>query len=198
MAEPEPPDRRGWRFPPERREVLSNPERLRPDKPLRAIHPTAGETALDVGAGTGFWTVPLAELVGPTGRVIAADIEPVMLADLRELIAARNLSNVEVLQTGEADLPLPDGVVDLAVMGYVLHEPPDASAFLHEVARVLRPRGRVLVIEWHKKDTEEGPPVEHRIAEQDAVKLLEAAGFDVHPVAAASSDVYVLAGVRLD
>jgi ubiquinone/menaquinone biosynthesis C-methylase UbiE len=190
----------GWRFPPERRHVLNAEERweeLQPAHLLALAGVAQGHTAIDVGAGTGFWIGPLIAAVGPSGKVYAADIEPLMLDDLRELVSRQNLSNVEVVQSGEASVPLPDAVADIALMSFVLHEPPDPAAFLRETARLLQPTGRLLLVEWHKKETEKGPPVEHRIAEEEALELLRTAGFSPVSMKAPSDDMYVFVAARL-
>src|SRR5437660_9250172 len=104
---------RGWRFPAERRDVLKAADRNEwlPAEPiLQTIGVGAGETAVDVGAGTGFWTEPLARLVGPTGRVIAVDVEPIMLNEIRTLTVQRGLTNVDLVQSGDASIPLDDGI----------------------------------------------------------------------------------------
>jgi ubiquinone/menaquinone biosynthesis C-methylase UbiE len=98
----------GRRFPPERRNVLKDEERLRtlPPKPLlEAAGFTAGDSVLDIGAGTGFWTAPLGEIVGPEGRVIALDVEPIMLDELRDLVSTRGLVNIETVQSEDMSIP---------------------------------------------------------------------------------------------
>lgn len=187
--------RQGWRFPPERREVLVSEERRQalPPEPILAMADIrSGETALDLGAGNGFWIEALSRLVGPEGRVIAADVEPVMLDDLRTLVRERNLSNVEIVQSEEASVPLESGTVDVVLLAYVLHEPADPSGFLREVVRLLKPAGRVLVIEWHDRPTETGPPLEVRISAEEARALLGDAGLSVDTVDTSRDEIYLL------
>jgi ubiquinone/menaquinone biosynthesis C-methylase UbiE len=184
----------GWRFPPERRDALKAADRnewLPPEPILRAAGVGAGETAIDVGAGTGFWTEPLARLVGPTGRVIAVDVEPIMLDEIRTLAAGRGLTNVEVVQSGDS-IPLDDSIADLVVLGFVLHEPSDLDAFLAEVVRLLKPAGRVLVIEWEDHPTESGPPLEYRVSAEEARALLYAVGLSVERIKSPTDDAYIL------
>jgi ubiquinone/menaquinone biosynthesis C-methylase UbiE len=188
----------GHQFPVDRREVLKDPERLRwlPPKPLLEEAGFApGSTVIDVGAGTGFWTAPLAELVGPEGRVIALDVEPIMLDELRALVAEQQLQNVEIVQSEELSFPLPDGAADGAVLGFMLHHPPDPAAFLREVRRVLRPGGRVLSVDWHKHETEQGPPVQHRLSDDETCVLLAEAGFSVCGLKSPTDDVHILVGM---
>jgi ubiquinone/menaquinone biosynthesis C-methylase UbiE len=194
-----PHEHKPHRFPPERRHLLNDEERLRrmpPEPLLVAAGIRAGQTVVDVGAGTGFWTGPLSTLVGPTGRVLAVDVEPVMHDELRTLIKTRDLTNVEVVPSEEDSIPLGDAMADAAVLGFVLHEPADPSAFLHEICRVLRPAAHVLVADWQKKPTDVGPPLEHRLAEDEVVAMLEGETFEVERLEVPNSDVYVLVGVR--
>ena len=185
----------GWRFPPERRDVLKAEDRsewIPPVPLLQAAGVRAGETAIDVGAGTGFWTAPLARLVGPTGTVFAVDVEPLMLEEIRAMVAEHGLTNVEIVHSGEASIPLNDGLADLVLLGFVLHEPPDVEAFLAEIVRLLKPDGRVLVIEWQDHPTEAGPPLEYRVSAEEARALLGAAGLTVERLVSPTDDVYVL------
>lgn len=189
----------GHRFPAERRHVLNDAERKRrlpPEAVLGQLGVTSGAMVADIGAGTGFWTRPLSQLVGPTGRVYAVDVEPVMLDDLRALIQSEGLDNVEVVASQETAIPLPDAVADLAVLGFVFHEPADHAAFAREVTRLLRSGGRALVIDWEKRATEKGPPVEHRLARGEARTYLEAAGLRVRHVDFPADEVYILLGTK--
>lgn len=187
--------RQGWRFPPERREVLVSEERrqaLPPEQILAMADIQTGETVLDLGAGNGFWIEALSRLVGPDGTVIAADVEPVMLDDLRAVVRDRNLTNVEVVQSEETSVPLESGTVDVVLLAYVLHEPADPMEFLREVVRLLKPAGRVFVVEWHDRPTESGPPLEVRISAQEARALLGDAGLSVDTVDTSRDEIYLL------
>lgn len=186
---------RGWRFPPERREVLKAEDRnqwLPPDPVLEAAGVSPGETVVDVGAGTGFWTEPLVRRVGPSGRVFAVDVEPIMVEEIRTLVAERGLANVDVVQSDETSIPLDDGIADLVMLGFVLHEPDEVDSFLAEVVRLLKPAGRVLVVEWEDHPTEGGPPLEHRISAEEARALLGAAGLAVQQLHSPTDDAYIL------
>jgi ubiquinone/menaquinone biosynthesis C-methylase UbiE len=177
------------------RDVLKDPERLRwlpPEPLLQEAGFASGSTVLDIGAGTGFWTAPLAALVGPEGRVIAVDIEPIMLDELRALIAEKGLQNVDIVQSDEVSIPLPDRVADSAVLGFMLHHPPDPAAFLREVRRLLKPGARVLSVDWHKHETEQGPPLVHRLSDEETCVLLSEAGFSVCGLKSPTDDVHVL------
>ncbi|GAC1364758.1 MAG: class I SAM-dependent methyltransferase [Acidimicrobiales bacterium] len=187
----------GHRFPAERRHVLKNAERLRwlpPEPLLRASGIQPGEVAVDIGAGTGFWTLPLSRLVGPAGLVYAVDVEPVMLEELRTLVTEKRLTNVQVVGSSEREIPLSSGIADVAVAGFVVHEPADPPAFLSEIVRLLRPGGRLIVVDWHKRPTEDGPPLEQRLAQREVEAFLGDAGLAVEQRESPNADIYVVRG----
>jgi SAM-dependent methyltransferase len=117
---------------------------------LLAPYVCEGMTVLEPGPGMGFFTLELARRVGSTGRVVAIDVQPRMLATLRRRAERAGLgARIETRQASGADL----GVGDLAgragfVLAFALvHELPDAAAFFAQVGRALAPGGRVLVAE---------------------------------------------------
>jgi ubiquinone/menaquinone biosynthesis C-methylase UbiE len=107
-----------------------------------------GMTVADVGAGDGWFTFYLAERVGSSGRVIAEDIDARALQAVREKCAQGNVTNVAVL-VGEVEDPrLPAGTVDLALMVNVVSALENAKRFLRQLAKGLKPDGRLVVIDW--------------------------------------------------
>lgn len=104
-----------------------------------------GVAILDVGAGTGFLTVELAQRCGPDSRVIAVDSWPQAMERLRRKVAHMELANVELLERDAASLGLPDASVDLAVSNLGVNNFDNADAVMDEIARVLKP-GAVLVL----------------------------------------------------
>lgn len=182
------------KFNPERWERLVSEERhalLAPGTFLDEIGVEPGSVVADLGAGPGFFTAPLAPRVGPEGRIYAVDIAPEMIRLLRD----RDLpAQVEIRLSGENRLPIPDGEVDLALLAFVLHELEAPDAFLQEVRRVLRPGGRLVVLEWVKQAEEMGPPLEERLAEEESARILTESSFRIagrgHPNA---SNYYLIA-----
>lgn len=137
-----------------------------------------GMRVADIGAGTGFFTWPAARRVGPRGHVYAVDQAPEMLEELRRKLAAAPEPAIEVLQSLETRIPIPDGSVDVAFLACVLHELDGAGSLL-ECRRILRAGGTLAVVDWKKIDQDEGPPVEHRLSEGDAERVLRESGFEV-------------------
>jgi SAM-dependent methyltransferase len=93
-----------------------------PDRALDAIRIEKGSTVADVGAGSGYMTVRMARRVGPEGRVYATDIQPQMLAMLRERLQKERLSNVTPVQGAIDDPRLPPETLDLILLVDVYHE----------------------------------------------------------------------------
>src|SRR5262245_11828371 len=132
--------------------MLNSPERVRvtrPDELLRAAGAGPGATVVDYGCGPGFLTIPAAELVGSGGRAIGVDIEPRMRALVAERARERGLTNVAGLDPAGA-AALPDGSADVVAAGLFLHDLAGAERgrALDELARLCRPGGQLLVVEW--------------------------------------------------
>jgi len=160
------------KFAPEKADRLESPERralLPPRETLQRFGLGAGMTFVDVGAGTGYFTRAAAEIVGPQGAAIAVDSSPEMLAILR----SRNGTGVmRTLLSTDYAIPLEDGIADLVMVAFVLHETVDRGRFLAELRRLLKPGGRILIVEWKKQDDEHGPPREERLAPEDLEDVL--------------------------
>ena len=103
----------------------------------------AGEHVVDVGSGGGIDSLIAAKMVGPSGRVIGVDMTPAMLDKARTSAAAAGLSNVEFREGFGEALPVEDGWADVVISNGVLNLMPDKDAALREMARVLRPGGRL-------------------------------------------------------
>jgi ubiquinone/menaquinone biosynthesis C-methylase UbiE len=138
------------RDPKQYQQVLENPDRvaaLQVDKVVASLGLTAGMRVADLGAGTGVFTVPLARAVGPGGKVFAIDIDPALLAIVREKAVAGQLSNIQTVVAGETDPQVP-GPVDLIFLADTLHHLPNQGTYVKQFSRLLRPGGRVSIIEF--------------------------------------------------
>ncbi|MDA8441446.1 MAG: class I SAM-dependent methyltransferase [Peptococcaceae bacterium] len=152
------------KFDPSNRQKLNSEKRravLPPDQVIKDINVAPQSTWADIGCGTGYFSIPLAEKVN---QVYALDIRSEMLDELRANIAQLSLRNVAVLQSQESSFPLPNGAADGALVAFVLHEVDEPQLFILEVARILKPGGKAIIIEWVKNVSTMGPPLEHRLA----------------------------------
>ncbi len=113
--------------------------------PLAAAALREGETVLDLGSGAGFDAFLAARAVGPTGRVIGVDMTDEMLAKARDNARRTGLSNVEFRKGYIEALPVEDASIDVVLSNCVINLVPDKAAVYREVARVLRPGGRMVV-----------------------------------------------------
>jgi ubiquinone/menaquinone biosynthesis C-methylase UbiE len=111
----------------------------------RVIELQPGERVLEIGPGTGYYTLDLADWVGAEGRVEILDLQQEMLDHTSRRAAERGLANVGVTQGDAQSLPFEDSSFDAALLVATLGEIPDQEAALREVARVLRPGGRLVV-----------------------------------------------------
>ena len=113
---------------------------------LRSIlRPEPGERILEIGPGTGYYTLDMAEWVGPEGRIEIFDLQQEFLDHTAHRAAERNLTNVVPTQGDAAALPYEDDSMDAVVLTAVLGEIPDPVAALRQIARVLKPTGRLIV-----------------------------------------------------
>jgi len=132
--------------------LLLNPLRKLLENPDKMLAPFVqeGMMVLEPGCGMGYFTLPLARMVGPKGRVVAAEIQPKMLSVLeRRARKAGLLDRIELRQIGPEGFGIEDlsGMVDFAAALHMVHEVPDQTSFFTEVWKALKPEGKLLVIE---------------------------------------------------
>lgn len=170
----------GHKFDTKNIEKLDNPERRREMPPRETLEKfglenVGGATFLDIGCGIGYFTIGAAEIL-EGGRVIGIDILDELLEHAWE--RADIMENIEFRKSDEYEFPVEDESIDYALMANVLHEVEDKVKYLLEVKRVLKVKGELYVIEWDKKEMEQGPPVEHRLSRDEVKLLCEKAGFN--------------------
>ena len=156
-----------------------------PARLWRRVGLRPGQTVVDVGAGTGFYSFPAAQLVGTKGCVYAVDISAELVELIRERSSRRHLSNVVPVLSSRTHIPIEDAVADVALLANVLHGIPPST--VDETVRLLRPGGRLVDVDWKKAKTVDGPPEEHRLTPGEATAALSARGlvmvdsFDLGP-----------------
>jgi len=141
---------------------LDRPERRKavpPSDIIARMRLSGKETLADVGAGIGYFSIPFSSKVK---EVIAVDAEPKMLRLLEERAAVKRRPNVSTLLGDALYLPFEDGAVDRVFLAFVYHELALSALALEEASRVLKPEGRLTVVDYQKWETPFGPPVSER------------------------------------
>ncbi len=158
----------------EEREKIFPARQILTDFGLRAEQRIA-----DLGCGYGFFALTAAEIVGPKGLVAGVDINAEGLDELQERARARKVNGtITTYLASGLTVPLPDGYVEIALIANVLHELADPLAYLREAHRILADGGWVWVIEWQKKETTMGPPLQERKSVEEWTALIAEAGFN--------------------
>jgi SAM-dependent methyltransferase len=159
---------------------LERPERQAEEAPEKAISLLAikeGMTIADVGAGSGYFTVRMARLVGPSGIVFANDLQQEMLDRLAARVRAEHLDNVRPVRGGEADPNLPASCCDLILLVDVYHEFSQPQAMLRRMREALKDDGRLVLLEYRKEDPAIPIRPEHKMSVAEAKLEVEAEGF---------------------
>lgn len=169
------------RFPAAQAHKLEDPARLEwlpPGEVLALLNITAGEIIADIGAGTGYFALPMAGRTGNGGRVIAVDAQPEMLEWIRRKMGTSGFTNIQLVHAEAESTTLPGANCDLVFMANVWHEFPNRDAVLAEAARILKPGGRLAILDW-RPDVERiaGPPLEHRLSVESCIREMELAGY---------------------
>lgn len=151
-------------------------ENLPPLETLAKLGLKSGDIFADIGCGIGYFTIPAAEIIG-SQAAYALDTSPEMLAEVKLRAVTAGLTNIVITQTDEYDLKITDELVTFALMVNVIHEIEDKPLFLKEISRILKPGGKLAIIDWEKKETEMGPPVDHRIGRDELTAMLKEIDF---------------------
>ena len=162
-------------------ERLLRPERtetLDPFTVLSLCPVNPRDTVADIGCGPGYFTLPLAKLL-INGKVFALDTSDEMIEACQSRLDEARMGNVEVMKCGEYDFPLPPASVDGLFIAFVVHHPDDRERFLTAVKTILKTGGWCFILEWHKKETESGPPQERRITPDELRQFAQNSGFRV-------------------
>ena len=163
---------------------LEDPDRLvwlPPQEIVASLDVYLGMTVADVGAGTGYFALPIARVVGEKGRVFAVDFQTDMLDMLgKKLLDPNAPANVTLVHGTATHTTLPASCVDIVFLANVWHEVDDHALVLKEGARTLRKNGRLAVLDW-RSDVQHppGPPLEHRIPEKTVAETLGTNGWKV-------------------
>jgi len=163
---------------------------LQPEKTLIRIGLKEGDVLCDIGAGTGAFAIPAAKMT--TNTIYALDVEQEMLDIIRAKATEEKLPNIALLKVTEDDIGMPRESVDIALMSTVLHHIAVQPIYLQKIGDMLKPKGTLAIIEFHKHETEKGPSLEHKIASESLAELLRQAQFQVTETFDLGPDLYCM------
>ena len=169
----------GRLFPPEDLGVLEGPDRdawQQPELIMDALGIFDGAVVADVGAGGGWFTVRLAQRVGPNGLVYAEDIQPQMIESINRRVRRAGLTNVQAI-IGTPSNPMLPGPIDALLMVEVYSQVEDPVTLLRNVMPRLKPGGRVGIVEYRLDGGGPGPPLDERVEPETVIRDARAAGF---------------------
>ncbi len=166
------------KFDPKKLQKLNNPQRLidiPPDYVWEKLNIEKPGVFVDIGAGTAFFSVAFLQK-STTSTIYACDSSEVMINWVKENISPK-YPNIIPLKTEENSVALDNGTVDLVFMINLHHELDNPSLMIEESKRILKPEGKIFVVDWKKKDMPEGPPAKIRCVPEQVKEQLVNAGF---------------------
>jgi ubiquinone/menaquinone biosynthesis C-methylase UbiE len=160
--------------------IFDDPGRDEWQKPqalIDALNLHAGMRVADLGAGTGYFSHYLSAAVGNKGTVYAVDVEPNLVVHLRERAEQEKTANVVPIVASPDNPRLPAASIDLILIVDTYHHIDGRRAYFGRLRRSLTPEGRVAIVDWQKHDLPVGPPAIHKLAREQVVDEMRAAGY---------------------
>ncbi len=149
---------------------------FKPEEQLPKAGMRKGQTVVDIGCGTGFYTRAAAKIVESNGTVTGLDILPEMIETAR----SRGVpENVVYKLSDESKFPIDSARADWAIVSNLFHELEEPEKFVSEIRRILKNSGRVYLTDWRPREEKEGPPAEHRVKPSLVKETFENAGFAI-------------------
>jgi ubiquinone/menaquinone biosynthesis C-methylase UbiE len=177
--------------------VFDDPKRDAWQQPERVVDYLAlapGMTVADIGAGTGYFEKRLSDAVGPSGKVLALDVEPDMVRYMRERAAREGTANVEPRVVPFDDPQLPAGSVDRILIVDTWHHVQDRDAYAAKLAAALKPDGFLLIVDF-TLDSPIGPAKSHRLAPEVVAAELNKGGLHAAVLEPGIPHQYIMKGV---
>jgi precorrin-6B methylase 2 len=148
-------------------------EEERTDKLLKALALKPGMVVADVGAGSGYFSFPMAAQVGPKGRILAVDIQKEMLDVIRKRMKERKVSNIVPVRGTESDPKLPADKVDLILMVDVYHEFSHPCEMTEAMVKALKVGGKLVFVEYRLEDPNVWIKLVHKMTQKQVKKEME-------------------------
>ena len=154
---------------------------LTPEKIVQSFDIESGDHIADIGAGHGYFTIPLAKAAGDDGKVYAIDIQKSVLEIIRARAKAEYLLNIEIFQKDleqENGSGIQNDFLDFVLVANILFQHEKKTIVFREAYRILRKGGRMAVIDWNEEASPLGPPKTMRVRKEDVRLLAQDAGFE--------------------
>ena len=173
------PASHGRLFPPSDLGLLESPDRdlwQPPDQIMDAMGIADGSVVADIGAGSGWFTIRLARRVGPQGLVYAEDVQDEMINAITRRVQREAITNVKPVLGVGSNPRLPAKSLDAVLIVDAYHEVQDRVTMLSNLARSLKPQGRIGVVDFKLEGTGPGPEQDERVSPDVVVKDAKEAG----------------------
>lgn len=164
-------------FQPEQFERAGRDEYQKPDQVVKSLQLKKGDAVADIGAGSGYFTRRFAHAVNPGGVVYAVDIDENMLRYIQKGALEKEQNNIVTVLCDENDPMLAPDSVNLVFICDTIHHIANRSEYYRKLQRVLRPGGRLAIVDYKKEEQAIGPPMHIRIAREDLIQEITKAGF---------------------
>ncbi len=167
------------RYNPEMFEEESRAEWQMVEKVMEAMGLKKGDDIADIGGGSGYFSRPFARVVGEDGIVYCCDFATKLLDFLQKQAKEENLNNIVTVYAAMDRPMLPKNSVDFAFTCNTNHHLQDRVDYYNGLKRVLRPGGKVVIVDWYKREQEVGPPPSHNLAKSVVLEEMKEAGYEL-------------------
>ncbi|MDF2607144.1 MAG: met0+ like-family protein [Bacillales bacterium] len=168
------------RFNPEKASKLTSPKRkelIPQETVIRLLDIKSNDVIADLGAGNGYFTIPMAKSTNK--EIFAIDIEPKMLQLLDENATSEGINNITYLHGSLEEIPIENESIDKTLIAFVMHEITNIVVVIEQLNRIMKPDGKILILEWDTVQSEMGPPLGHRIGSNELKLYFEQCGLQV-------------------
>jgi len=171
----------GELFPPDKIFLLEEPRDWQDTEEIMdRLHLGAGDIVADIGAGSGFFTIPFSSRVGEKGLVFAEEIQIEMINYISRKVEEQELKNIRVIFGKPEDPSLLDNFFNLVFLANTYHELEKPFLMLENIKKDMRHSGRLAIIDWDPaKQSPFGPPIEAKVPESTIIKEVERSGFEL-------------------
>ena len=171
----------GELFPPDKIFLLEEPRDWQDTEEIMdRLHLGAGDIVADIGAGSGFFTIPFSSRVGEKGLVFAEEIQIEMINYISRKVEEQELENIRVIFGKPEDPSLLDNFFNLVFLANTYHELEKPFLMLENIKKDMRHSGRLAIIDWDPaKQSPFGPPIEAKVPESTIIKEVERSGFEL-------------------